>query len=285
MNPLVFWQRKKNKRRNAVKKIRKREKKTFFKKVIQFFTMHKNWLIAITWLLLIIVSITLILQRTLRSPAYTITYISFATESLDTYDDPLLYRHVAETFESRNFFVVRTLSRKKHVNTIQQRFPIIKDIRISQQADQQFLFTIEFNTPNLVFLISDWRRYASLDEHLYLLWSWNSLWSESIQLELPRYAATLRSIEWVYYAISEKRLLEIYTLIEETLWAQHITERIYLPWWSKLFLAYKGKRLYIHVDKDVNTQLQKLIDLENQYAWFSNLQIIDVWSSDDIIVR
>jgi hypothetical protein len=44
----------------------------------------------------------------------------------------------------------------------------------------------------------------------------------------------------------------------------------------KLFVTYKSKRIYFHLDQEVNRQLAKLVDMENWYENFVNIQVIDL---------
>ncbi len=87
------------------------------------------------------------------------------------------------------------------------------------------------------------------------------------------------------YAIDERQLAEYIHTIVDTLGEQHISEIIFLPGGMKLFLTYKGKQIYFHLDQEVNRQLAKLVDLENRYENFENIRTIDIGSIDDTIVR
>lgn len=267
------------------KKIRKREKRTIFTPLLLLLNKRKYGILAGTFIALGIVLLFVVLKKTIRSSAYTITDITFSQESLAQYDDPTVYQYIVDTLRTKNYFALKRFTLEETVTDLQKEFPLIKAIRIQQQAPQTFIIDIEFHQPKLVFSVPDGRQFASYQEQLYSLASGNTLWNKSIHLELPRFTAELRTLDGIYYQIAEEELVNAMTIVLSTLWENNIGERIYLPWWHQLFISYKGKRVYLHLQKDLNDQLAKLIDLENYYEGFQRLSIIDVGSTDDVIVQ
>lgn len=275
----TFWSRKKT------VKIRKRQKITRFSKLLSWFYKRHTLLITLTVIAFVVFLLSLGLKKTFLAPRYSIQEIRYDPQSVATYDDPLIYAALKAQLLDKNFFSIKRFNTTRILSTIQQDYPLVESLDIRMQDDQIAFVSLSFNKPVLVFQLPENRRYASFEETLYPLGTGDALWNDSLTIELPRYSAELPNINGIFYRISEQRLYELVSRVIDTLWSDNIVERIYLPWWEKLFISYKAKRLYFHLNKDITAQLEKLTDIENNYALFESLALIDLGSNDDVIVR
>jgi hypothetical protein len=163
-------------------------------------------------------------------------------------------------------------------------YPLVESIVIAQSWDERAYVTLWFHDPTIVFRSPS--GYTAVYEHtLYPLISWNTLGNDTLTIDIPRYTSGYTNLHGILYGMDEYKLKTYINTIQETLWAKHISEIIYLPGWMKLFITYKWKKVYFHLDQEVNRQLAKLVDMENRYPDFVNIWTIDVWSIDDSIVR
>jgi hypothetical protein len=74
-------------------------------------------------------------------------------------------------------------------------------------------------------------------------------------------------------------------MIDSALQTDKISERIYLPGGKKFFLWYDSKRWYFHLNKDLETQIQKLYSVQKFYQDYESISVIDLWSTDNVIVK
>ncbi len=278
----IFWRYWKKSKK---KKIRTRQKKGFSSKVRNKFYRWQKLIIVciIVWVTALV--IYFISKNTFLAKSHTIEKVSIDPWSIDEYDNEDIFVLIQDQLLWKNYYKLRWSWKEQALNEVQKEFSLVKNFDITHESDSLWYVTIDYHEPTLIFLLPEQRRYAAYDNKLYQLWTWDYLWSESPVIELPKYTQELENIEWIFHQIDEKRLLEVYSIVINTLWENNISEVIYLPWWQKLFLSYKWKRLYIHVNKDINIQLAKLIDLENFYTRFNNISVIDLWSVDDTIVK
>lgn len=271
-------------KKSTRKKIRSRHKYTSIQKQLQ---QHKKW-IKLTSILfavcLFFIAVFFLLRITLFSSKNAIQRVIFSPESILTYDDPEIYNQIEKFVIGRNFYLLKRNHLDELQKNIQENYPIVESILIEQSGEKRVYISIWFHEPTLVFR-SPSRFTAVYDETLYPLISWNILGENTLTIDIPRYTSWYNSLHGILYAMNEDELKKYITTIQETLGSQHISEIIYLPWWMKLFITYKWKKVYFHLDQEVNRQLAKLVDMENWYWDFENIRTIDLWSIDDIIVR
>jgi hypothetical protein len=84
-----------------------------------------------------------------------------------------------------------------------------------------------------------------------------------IPIQLPRFSSGWTDINGIYREISEEELVERVEQITTQLQKENISELIYQPGGRRLFVTYKGKRVYFNLQKDILIQLEKLLALEN----------------------
>ena len=271
-------------KKEAKKKIRTRNRKTSFNKWFRTHSHTFKKIALIIWALFLLVWCIAVFRFSFFSSDNTIESIVFAPESIEKYDNPELYTTLQKELIGENYYSLTRNLLKDIVSEIKKTYPIVDTVTIEQSWPQRWYVTINFFTPTIVFQSPSWFT-AAYENSLYYLTSGNTLGNDVLTIDIPRYTSWYTSLHGILYAMDEIALKTYIETILDTLWEQHISEIIYLPWWMKLFVTYKSKRIYFHLDQEVNRQLAKLVDMENWYENFVNIQVIDLWSIDDIIVR
>lgn len=266
------------------KRVRKRIKASVREKRQSKHHAKLATILPFSWALALIVGVFFILQLTLFSSNKNIKDILYAPESVGIYDDPYLYKTITDEIIGRNIYLMKWYALDDILLLVQEDFPIVRSINVESSDRQRVYITIDFYKPTLVFQTPD-TYVAAYNNQLFPLVSGNTLWQDVLTVQLPRYTSWATSLHGVLYMMHETELKEKITTILETLGASYISELIYLPGGMKLFINYKGKKVYFHLDQEINRQLAKLIDLENYFQDFSTTSTIDLWSIEDIIVR
>ena len=270
------------------KRVKKSKIRSYQKKPLWYKWMIKYRLIfhigfiaslVIAWLLLL----SFVLQRTIFSSKYMIRDVTYSATTTALFDDPYLYAAVTNAFSWENYYRTTWFTKDDIVSDLQEEYTLIDSLQIEQEDQNTIHITMSFFDPTLVFITPN-QRVAIFEEQFYFLVSWNTLWEQSLQLELPSYTSWT-SLQGIFYQIDEYELKRIADTVHTTLWSQHISSFIYLPWGKLFFIVYKGKTIYFNLEQDINIQLAKLIDIENRYEWFETLERIDLWSVEDSIVR
>ena len=233
--------------------------------------------------------LSLLVKSLFFAPRYTIEEFRYDPESVAMYDDPELYSLINDELVGRNYFMYTWFSKNVVRERLQESYPLLRAIDVKLQDDSVWFISIEFYNPALIFQLPWDRFYLSYNESLYPLTQEDGIieMAQSM-IQLPLYTETLSSIDWIFHRISEQELTNIIQEIQTTLWRENLSEIIYLPWWEKIFLGYESKRIYLHADKDITRQLSKLLALKQEETQFNDYEIvrvIDLWSSDDIIVQ
>lgn len=279
----IFFSTSRNKSVRA-SKIRKRQKVYPRKKRV---IRHRKYIHLFVILSVIIGSVALIsifIKSTIFSSRYTITQVTYAAESVEQYDDPSIYNMISDSLLEKNYFWMKWYQFDDIKKNIMTAYPLIEEIEVTQENDATAHVTILFTSPTLVFRTPS-QRVATYQQQLYPLLEKNNLGNTSLEIELPRYTSWYTTLHGIFHHIDEEKLYRISTTIIDTLGSKNIQEFIYLPGGQLIFVSYKSKRIYFNLQQDINAQLAKLIDFENWSTRFEQVSIIDVWSSDDIIVR
>jgi len=274
-----------NSQKNKKEKIRRRTKRSRFK---QFYQQHRQLVtlgLYLVGFLIAFLVVVLLGRATLFANKYTIKKVTYDPESLAVYDDPMVYKAVSDTFSGKNYFMTKRFGKDELNAAVQEQFPLVSSVRFNQQTGSTVYARLEFYQPTLVFLVPSDRKIAVYAHDLYPLVSWNSLWSSSPVINLPRYTTWFDNLYGILFKIPETTLLQRVQTIQNTLGAEYINDMTYLPGWEKLFVTYKGKEVYFHLTKDINLQLAKLVDLEAYFNEFDSLERVDLGSVDDSIVR
>lgn len=89
----------------------------------------------------------------------------------------------------------------------------------------------------------------------------------------------------MYRSFREEELVKRIDQLTTHLSGNNISELIYQPGGKRLFVTYKGKRVYFNLQKDMLPQIDKLLALESHRDGFDNVRTIDVGSRDEAVVQ
>lgn len=273
---MMFWKKK-------TKKLRKRP---FWWNKLELLQRKKYLLMLtiISFLWACIFGGVWIYKNTLWSPTYTISKVVFAPESVNALRSIDLYTTVSDVLQGRNYFRTKWLFKNKIVAEIQKTQPLIKDIDIENNAPWTVYITIEFQQPALL-RQTPTAYFVSYKENLYQIPAESVLTNWLFPLQLPRFSSGRTDINGVYRSFGEDELAKRVNQIITYLGSENINELIYQPGGKRLFVTYKGKRVFFNLQKDILLQIDKLLALETHRDWFATTRTIDVGSRDEAIVK
>lgn len=208
----------------------------------------------------------------------------FSQESVLVYDHPSIYKAIGLAFSGENYYIISRFKKQDKEKELKKQFPIIKSLTLERTATAQIRIDVIFYEPTFVF-ITPQKQFATFQEGIFDLITGNLLGDSSIHLTLPDYTANYADVDGIFYKVSEADLNSAITTIRDTLWSSYITAFTYIPGGSKLGITYKDKLVWFHLTKDINQQLARLIDLENNFTEFTTLKTLDIGSSDDPIIE
>lgn len=273
---MIFWKKK-------TKKIRKRS--FWWNKLEQL--QRKKYLLFLT-----VVSFLgacmfwgmWIYKKTLWSPTYTISKVVFSPESVNALRSIELYTAVSDILQGKNYYRTKRFFKKNIIQTLQETHPLIKDLGLEHSAPGTVYVTIAFQQPALLRQTPS-AYFVSYNEDIYPVPADSVLTSWLVPVQLPRFSSGRTDINGVYWSLREEELVKRIDQLSTHLSGNNISELIYQPWGKRLFVTYKGKRVYFNLQKDILPQIDKLLALESHRAGFDNVRTIDVGSRDEAIVQ
>lgn len=268
------------------KKTKKLRKRPFWWNTLQQL-QWKKYLLTATVISLVIAWLfggNRIYTSTLWSPAYTMTKIVFAPESVNALSSIELYTSIVTQLTDKNYYRTKRFFKNNILRTLQQDHPLISDITLQHTEPWTVYVTITFLQPRVLRQTPS-AYFASYDERLYKIPAQSILMSGLTAIQLPKFSSGRDSIDGIYRAIPEKELVTYVDQIRTALSGDTISELIYQPWGKRLFVTYKGKRVYFNLQKDLLIQIEKLLALEQHRAWFTNVRTIDVGSRDEVVAE
>lgn len=166
-------------------------------------------------------------------------------------------------------------------------YPLLQDIDLSTDQKTAYLNFV-YEAP--YFVISDYtQQYHRVvwENELSPVQADDLIVQQAQRLLLPDYLeyTTTDQIEWMFYQIHSDTLQQIVQKILDILYIWDITSITFMPWWEKLMIEYLNKTLIFHLDKSIDAQLAKIVDISNFFDQYESVQRIDLGSSDDIIVK
>jgi len=270
-------------RKKKTKKIRKyswRQNKFFQlkRKKILFRTIRATLVIGS------IIGLIYLYTITIWSPKFQIQTVKFDENSIATLEYLPLYTNITQLLKSRNYLFIKRRWRDALLTDIQATDPIVSSVALSLIEDKTILVKLQFYTPNIVFQTPDgW--YISHDEYIYPVSTDSPLSYTILPIQLPGFTSWRQDINGIFREVSEQQLKASVDMILSTLSSAAVQELIYQPGGQQLFLTYKGKRIYLNLRKDINSQLEKMIELENNRSWFATTRTIDLGSREEVIVK
>lgn len=273
------------------RKFKKVKRNTFKKKVKKTKLIYPQIKISIKWFRIIILvaifwyGLFFIINNTIFSAENYIEQINYSKESVDTYDNPELYKKISEMIKYENFYVASKLQKGTLLTQLKQEFPMVKNITIVQQDLSSAAVKVDFYEPEILIQLWD-RKFAVLGEYDFEIFSWNKIWNNIFTVEIPQYSSGLDNLYWLFFEINSYKFIQDMHIIQE--WFPNAKRIVYLPWASRtLVFMSDTKRLYLNNKNSLTWQILNYNLLNKYYDKSDTLKIIDLWSldSDKIIVR
>lgn len=273
---MIFWP-------SKPKKLRKR---SFWWTKFQSLS-RKRFVIGLSiftaWLALILLWLWWY-KKTIWSPVHTIEKVVFAPESVNAIRDISLYSNIVSYLKGKNAILLNWFWKSALEQFLRTNLPLIERLEFKETEPNTVYVTLFFHEPNIVWQTPS-HYFVSFNEDMYQVNPESVLIQWHLPVQLPSFSSWRNDINGIYRSMSEKDLQNTLSSVKSTLWTGNITELIYQPWWKRLFVTYKWKRVYLNLAKNVTTQLESLVALEQNRVWFPNVWTIDIGSREEIIVK
>ena len=155
-----------------------------------------------------------IIKNTIFKADNYIEKISYSQTSVNNYDDPYLYKKISELIKYENYFVVSKFKKWDILRTLQDEFPMVKNIKIIQPQKFSASVRIGFYEPDIIVKLGD-RKFGVLWDFDFEIFTWNSIGNWSFSVELPQYASWISSIHWLFFEISPEKLIYAIEVISQ----------------------------------------------------------------------
>ncbi len=276
--PLKLWSWWKSKKKE-ITKIRKRKKQRIRKSI-----SPTNWGL-IFWVPILTGIWRLITSRFLTNPENIIQQVIIDEESLIIYDSQEIQEWITQYFSGMNRSTYTYTKQGDFESTIKEQFPIIQDIQITKPKQKNtILAQIIFNSADLA-LTHDGSTWIASDNQAYKVQASDSIQEWLTRIRLPSRETWYESLEGIFYHIHSSTLVTVINNIFDIIDAKDIKDIEYFAGGQKLHLTYKDKLILFHLDKSIDSQLAKLLDLTQYYNDFNAVTRLDLWSNNDIIVK
>ena len=174
-----------------------------------------------------------------------------------------------------------------HYETVETPFPLKESVI----DDEWWTLWIElqYYEPVVLVKIND-KKFAVRDESTYvelkdgmLLWIRGAEEDPLFTIETPQYLSGTTELNWLFFELSLKNLLEISSLAQETF--PEMLRFVYLAWSTRIAIFVSDKTLYFNFPKGSSTvaeqrelQIKKYNTLKNKYNKFNQIWAIDLWA-------
>ena len=273
------------------RKFKKVKKSAFKKKRNQTKLIYPTIDISIKWLRVFILFVIFgyglffIINNTVFKDENYIEQITYSKMSVDTYDNPYLYRSIWDLIKYENYYIVSKLRKWDIENTIKSEFPLVEKIKIIQPEKYTASVKIEFYAPDIIIRLGE-RKFGVIWDYNFEIFSGNNIDKNIFFVELPQYATGIDSLAWLFYEIPEDKFIYDMDVIAQ--WFPNYKRIVYLPWSSRtvVFIT-DDKRIYLNNKNSLTWQIENYNLLNKYYDQSNWLRIIDLWSleNDKIIVR
>lgn len=271
--------------------FKKKKKNNFKKNVNKIKLIYPKLRFSVKWfwiiMLFVIFSYWLffIIKNTIFKEENYINKIFYSKNSVELYDNPYLYRKISQLIKNENYYVVSKFQKTDILRSIQNEFPIVKDIKIIQPEEFAASVRVEFYDPEIIIRLWD-RKFWVLWDFDFEIFSGNSIWQNIFSVELPQYTSVIDSLYWLFFEISlEKLISDTYTISQ---WFNGYKRIVYLPGSSMTIVFLDNeKRVYLNNQNSLTWQIENYNLLQKYYNESDSLKIVDLWSLewDKIIVR
>ena len=224
-------------------------------------------------------------QYRFANTTYIIQEVIISNESVLEYGNEELYTTLENSLIGKNKRRLRIGEWSEFQKNMKSLYPLIESIDISDTENIDTVYAqIKFYTP-ILSLSNQNNTWVIWDNQAYIVENIDAIQEWVTQLRLPDYTNEYTSLEWLFYVLHDTTLAQIVQNISDILDAANIVDIEYDPWGKKLHITYNNKLILFHLDKWLDEQLAKMLDISQYYTSYQNVSKIDLWSSDDIIVK
>lgn len=247
------------------------------------FSVKGFWIIV----LVIIFSywIFFVIKNTFFKKENYIQNLSYSKESVEKFNDPTLYSAISKSLKWENYYVVWKLKRASILRSIQDEFPVVRNMKIVKSAPYSAAVWIDFYEPDIVIKLWD-RRFAVMWDYSYEIFSGNTIWDDVFYAELPQYVSGIDSLYGLFHEINQNKFIHDMHFFAEAF--PDYDRIVYLPWSSMTVVILKSwLRIYVNNQNSLEWQVENYNLIKQYYKDFYSLKTIDLWSLqwDKIIVN
>ncbi len=265
------------------KKIRKKRSRRS-----KFLATSKHLVPWIAWwtviCLLVILGVVAYNKR-FNNPEFDIQDVLIEEESILTYDNQDIFSALKEGIIWKNYRGFMLSGKNTLIQTLQQEYPLISSIDIFPTERETLLYANILFHPPLIQFKNNLSSRVIWENRAYKVRSSDTIQEWTISISLPSYTDQYETLDWIFYKIHSKTLESIITNISDIIPIEEIEEIEYDPGGQKLHLTFQWKTILFHLDKSIDWQLVKLLDIKQYYKEYDAISKMDLWSSDHIIVK
>lgn len=267
------------------KRVKSNTSKVDFSKISKNIKISSNALRIIIIIIIFLYWLFLISQKTIFKQENVIREVQISKQTLNQYDNPYIIKDIKNYIIWKNMYLLKSFSKKKLLEIIQEKYPIVKEIDLSKSSSYTVVIEIEYFAPDLVVKLEN-KKFGYYQEYSFDIFSGNTIGSWTTSFELPTYSSGIDSIYGLFFDINVNDFKEQIKFIQDVV--PNIARTVYLPGGEKILIVLQDKkRIYLNVSGDIPDQIQKLLWLQQYYNNYKKISTIDLWSLKwgEVIVR
>ena len=226
-----------------------------------------------------------VIKNTFFKKENYIQNLSYSKESVDKFNDPTLYSAISKALKWENYYIVWKLKKKATLRSIQNEFPVVRNMKVVKSEPYSAAVWIDFYEPDIIIKLWE-RRFAVMWDYSYEIFSGNTIWDDTFYAELPQYTSWIDSLYWLFHEISQNQFIHDMHFFAEAF--PDYDRIVYLPGSSMTVVILKsGLRIYVNNQNSLTWQIENYNLIKQYYKDFYSLKTIDLWSlqGDKIIVN
>jgi hypothetical protein len=226
-----------------------------------------------------------VIKNTFFKKENYIQNLSYSKESVDKFNDPTLYSAISKALKWENYYIVWKLKKKATLRSIQNEFPVVRNMKVVKSEPYSAAVWIDFYEPDIIIKLWE-RRFAVMWDYSYEIFSGNTIWDDTFYAELPQYTSWIDSLYWLFHEISQNQFIHDMHFFAEAF--PDYDRIVYLPGSSMTVVILKsGLRIYVNNQNSLTWQIENYNLIKQYYKDFYSLKTIDLWSLqwDKIIVN
>lgn len=236
----------------------------------------------VAWCIVIYVLFRSISWR-LHSDQYLIKNVLFTSGTVMDYDDDAFLLAIVDIYTGAYYSTLRLWSSSsKAIKHLIKEEDFVSEVRYLSFKDNTLLVDVVFHEPLMRVLYNSWY-YAMYEKSLLKLPPTSTIAHTRPTIHLPLYLSwSSESIEWLLHEVNPSKMLEDYNALQSSSIAWSIS---YIPGAQRYVIRRPELQVYISAKKSIMEQLETLFLLKEHYAWFEGLEMIDIWSLKQPIVK